>query len=57
VAIAKKVAFVPGRSFHPRGGGLNTMRLNFSYCKPEVIDEGIARLANVFEEFAAEKVH
>jgi DNA-binding transcriptional MocR family regulator len=23
------------------------MRLNFSYCKPEVIDEGIRRLAEV----------
>jgi 2-aminoadipate transaminase len=57
LAVAKKVAYVPGRSFHPRGGGLNTMRLNFSYCKPEVIDEGIARLANVFEEVVAERVH
>jgi 2-aminoadipate transaminase len=47
VAIEHKVAFVPGAAFHPKGGGQNTMRLNFSYCKPEVINEGIRRLAGV----------
>jgi 2-aminoadipate transaminase len=47
-ALAAKVAFVPGRSFYPAGGGgERSMRLNFSYCKPEVIDEGIRRLAEV----------
>lgn len=46
-AVKQKVAFVPGISFHPDGAGRNTMRLNFSYCKPEVINEGIARLALV----------
>lgn len=46
-AIEHKVAFVPGRSFHPHGDGMNTMRLNFSYCKPEVINEGIKRLGEV----------
>ncbi len=51
IAVARKVAFVPGRSFHPRPDtGLNTIRLNFSYCKPDVIEEGIARLAGVFED-------
>lgn len=47
VAIEHKVAFVPGGPFHPNGGGKNTMRLNFSYCKPEVINEGIKRLGDV----------
>ena len=55
-AVEKKVAFVPGYSFHPDGRGKNTMRLNFSYCKPEIIREGIARLAQVIkEEMAAAK--
>jgi 2-aminoadipate transaminase len=46
-AVEKKVAFVPGESFHPLGGGLNTMRLNFSNSKPDLIVEGIKRLAEV----------
>ena len=46
-AVEHKVAFVPGGAFHPNGGGKNTMRLNFSYCKPEVINEGIKRLGDV----------
>jgi 2-aminoadipate transaminase len=45
----EKVAFVPGASFFPSGGGENTCRLNFSYCTPELIDEGIRRLARVVE--------
>jgi 2-aminoadipate transaminase len=45
-AVAEKVAYVPGVSFFPEGDGegRRTMRLNFSYCKPEVIVEGIRRL-------------
>jgi 2-aminoadipate transaminase len=46
-AIARKVAYVPGASFHPRGGGRETMRLNFSYSRPELIEEGIRRLGGV----------
>jgi 2-aminoadipate transaminase len=46
-AVEKKVAFVPGESFHALGGGLNTMRLNFSNSKPDLIVEGIKRLAEV----------
>jgi len=48
-AVEKKVAFVPGESFHPLGGGLNTMRLNFSNSKPDLIVEGIKRLAEVIK--------
>ncbi len=48
-AIKEKVAFVPGGSFHPCGGGTNTMRLNFSYSKPDQINEGIARLGRVIK--------
>ncbi len=50
VAIQRKVAFVPGESFHPNGGGKNTMRLNFSYSNPETIREGITRMGTVLKE-------
>jgi len=53
-AVEKKVAFVPGSPFHPCGGGQNTMRLNFSYSKPEKIQEGMVRLASVLREFIKE---
>jgi 2-aminoadipate transaminase len=46
-ALQQKVAFVPGTSFFPGGGGANTLRLNFSYCRPAVIEEGVRRLASV----------
>jgi len=45
VAIAEKVAYVPGNAFYPdESQGRHNMRLNFSYCKPEIIVEGIRRL-------------
>jgi len=47
VALAEKVAFVPGAPFFPKGGGQRTLRLNFSYCAPDVIEEGIRRLGAV----------
>lgn len=47
-ALKENVAYVPGGSFHPVGGGENTMRLNFSFSKPETINEGIGRLGRVF---------
>ncbi|KAF0111510.1 MAG: aminotransferase [Chloroflexi bacterium] len=46
-AVAQKVAYVPGENFFACGGGTNTMRLNFSCSKPEMINEGIARLGQV----------
>jgi 2-aminoadipate transaminase len=49
-AVKEKVAFVPGESFHPCGGGENTIRLNFSYCSPEIINEGIGRLGTVIKK-------
>lgn len=54
-AIQEKVAFVGGESFHPNGGGTNTLRLNFSCMKPEKINEGIARLGKVFKKKLMEK--
>ena len=47
VAVTRKVAFVPGASFFPCGGGDNTMRLNFSNASPGTIREGITRLGDV----------
>ena len=49
-AIKEKVAYVPGDSFFPNGGGENTMRLNFSYCNPELINKGISRLGRLFQQ-------
>ena len=44
-ALAEKVAYVPGVNFYPnQDGGHNAMRLNFSYCPPQQIAEGIHRL-------------
>jgi len=54
-AIEKKVAFVPGEAFHPRGGGKNTMRINFSYSSPETIREGVTRLGTTLKELIKEK--
>lgn len=52
-ALEKKVAFVPGESFFAEGGGENTMRLNFSNAKPELINEGIGRLSIVIKNHLA----
>jgi 2-aminoadipate transaminase len=52
-AIEQHVLFVPGRDFFPDASGHRFMRLNFSNSKPEQIDEGIARLASVFDVVAS----
>ena len=54
-AIQQKVAFVPGHSFHPTGGGRNTMRLNFSNANDELIVEGIQRLALAIKQRLAQE--
>ncbi len=48
-SVREQVAFVPGAAFHPRGGGGNTMRLNFSNASEEMIEVGVARLARVIQ--------
>lgn len=53
-AVQQRVAFVPGASFHPGGGGHNTMRLNFSFSNPEKIIDGIARLGRAVKESLVE---
>jgi 2-aminoadipate transaminase len=54
MAVANKVAFVPGEAFHPAGDGANTMRLNFSNAQPEQIEIGITRLGAVLEQALAD---
>ncbi len=54
-AVEKKVAFVPGGSFFPLGGGENTMRLNFSFPTPENTRLGIERLGWVLREMISEQ--
>ncbi len=50
VAVEEKVAFVPGTAFYPDGqGGHCCMRLNFSYCNPPTIEEGISRLGRAIK--------
>jgi len=49
-AIALKVAYVYGQPFFPDGGGINTMRLNFSNATHETIKIGIERLGKMFKE-------
>ncbi len=44
-----KVAYVPGRACYVGKGGNSSMRLNFSYCPPETIEEGIKRLGAVIK--------
>ena len=50
-AVKSKVVFVPGSAFYPGpsadGKGERSMRLNFSYCTPELIEVGVRRLSEV----------
>ncbi len=51
-AMEAGVAYVPGDAFAVPGStaGRNAMRLNFSYCQPPRIREGMARLGRVLRE-------
>lgn len=48
--LEHKVAFVPGYSFFPTGGGHNTLRLNYSYPPLEEIEIGIERLGRILTQ-------
>jgi 2-aminoadipate transaminase len=55
-ALAEKVAYVPGINFYPNAdGGQNAMRLNFSYCPPDIIVEGIKRMGTALKKELAGK--
>lgn len=49
-AVEREVVYIPGAAFDVNGGSRNTMRLNFSNTRPEMIREGIARLSEVIKE-------
>ena len=49
-ALQANVAYVTGTAFYANGGGQNKMRLNFSYTKESLIEEGIKRLGLVIKE-------
>ena len=53
VALAEKVAFVPGGPFFSDGSGHNTLRLNFTNSPTAVIEEGIGRLSRVLARLGA----
>jgi len=42
----EKVAYVPGSPFFANGGGANTMRLNFTHARADVVRDGVRRLGN-----------
>jgi DNA-binding transcriptional MocR family regulator len=48
-AIARGVAFTPGRPFFVDGGGERTLRLSFSSVAARRIDEGVRRLADTIK--------
>jgi 2-aminoadipate transaminase len=52
-AVAERVAFVPGTSFFACQAKLNFLRLNFSNAQPEMIEEGIKRIATVLKRSLA----
>jgi 2-aminoadipate transaminase len=49
-AKERHVTFVPGKAFFADGGGENTLRLNFSCSDEAMIEEGMKRLAGVYQE-------
>lgn len=53
-AMARGVVFVPGASFHAKGGGENTFRLNFVSAPEARIREGIRILGAVLREWRDE---
>lgn len=48
----ERVAFMPGAFFglDGSGGARNGLRLNFTHCSPEQIQDGVGRLAKVLKE-------
>lgn len=50
LALARKVAFVPGLSFFTKDPEPETMRLNFTNSAPDQIKEGVERLASALHD-------
>lgn len=51
-AVKEKVVFVPGDPFYTRNTNTSAFRLNFSCVNPEVVGEGVQRMARALEPFA-----
>jgi len=49
-AVSQKIVYVPGDPFYTVGEDLNTLRMNYTNSTSEEIDEGVQRLAKVFNE-------
>lgn len=49
LAIKENVAFVPGDPFYDNEKNTNTLRLNYTNCSEEMIEEGIKRLAKAIK--------
>lgn len=47
--IPQKITFVPGDSFYINRTNINTCRLNFTCSSPQLITEGIKRLATTYK--------
>lgn len=45
----EKLAFVPGGAFYALGDNQNTLRLSFSTCSPEDIQDGMMRLSSLIQ--------
>ena len=50
-AMEADIAFVPGDPFYTGSKHVPTLRLNYTASTPEVIDEGIKRLAELFKKY------
>jgi len=54
-ALDKKVAFIQGSAFEVEPGAcIHNARLNYTYCDPATIEEGIKRIAAAIVEMKAE---
>lgn len=49
-ALKENVAVLPGMPFYVDGGGVDTLRLNFSNSTPDTIVTGMSRLARVIRD-------
>lgn len=50
-AIQTNLIFVPGENFYVANGDKNTIRLNFSNCPEEKMEEGIRKLGMILYEY------
>jgi 2-aminoadipate transaminase len=54
-ALAERVAFVPSSIYDPEGALTTSMRLNFTRNAPDVMAEGVERMARAIRRYLAER--